>query len=90
MNSTEAQSPDDILAPALPPLADERVAHLVREARRSLLRALQAGLAEHGIASGHWTFLRILWRGDGVNQRELSELARVQEPTTSDVLGSPP
>ena len=64
------------------PATDERIAHLVREARRSLLRALQAGLAEHSIASGHWTFLRILWRRDGINQRELSELARVREPTT--------
>ncbi len=62
--------------------ADERLAHLVRDARRALQRALQTGLAEHSVAPGHWTFLRILWVRDGMNQRELSELAGVMEPTT--------
>ena len=79
-------APDDhlraaALAPA-PPRDEERLAHLVRDARRFLSRALQAGLAEHGVASGHWTLLRILWKRDGINQRELSELAGVREPTT--------
>lgn len=31
---------------------------------------------------GHWTFLRILWRRDGLTQRELSEEAGVAEPST--------
>jgi DNA-binding MarR family transcriptional regulator len=43
-------------------------------------------LNEHGIASGHWTFLRILWRRDGLTQRELSDLAGVMEPTTFSAL----
>jgi len=38
-------------------------------------------LVEHGVASGHWTFLRILWVREGLTQRELSELAGVMEPT---------
>ena len=46
------------------------------------MRALQGRLAEHGVPFGHWTFLRILWEGDGLTQRALSEQAGVQEPTT--------
>jgi DNA-binding MarR family transcriptional regulator len=60
---------------------DDRLAHLVRDARRGLSRCLQMRLAEHGVASGHWTFLRILWVREGLTQRELSELAGVMEPT---------
>ncbi len=60
---------------------DDRLAHLVRDARRGLGRCLQMRLAEHGVASGHWTFLRILWVREGLTQRELSELAGVMEPT---------
>ena len=43
-------------------------------------------LAEHGVSFGHWTFLRILWEGDGLTQRELSEQAGVMEPTTFSAL----
>jgi DNA-binding MarR family transcriptional regulator len=61
---------------------DDRLAHLVKDATRALVRALQMRLAEHRVSFGHWTFLRILWEGDGLTQRELSEEAGVQEPTT--------
>lgn len=60
----------------------ERLAHVIREAARALVRALTARLAEHGVSFGHWTFLRILWERDGLTQRELSEMAGVMEPTT--------
>jgi DNA-binding MarR family transcriptional regulator len=43
-------------------------------------------LAEHGVSFGHWTFLRILWEGDGLTQRGLSEQAGVMEPTTFSAL----
>ncbi len=60
----------------------ERLAHVIREAARALVRALTLRLAEHGVSFGHWTFLRILWQRDGLTQRELSEMAGVMEPTT--------
>ncbi len=60
----------------------ERVAHVIREAARALVRALTLRLAQHGVSFGHWAFLRILWERDGLTQRELSELAGVMEPTT--------
>lgn len=61
---------------------DDRMAHLVKDASRSFLRALQARLARHGVPLGHWTYLRILWQRDGLTQRELSAEAGVMEPTT--------
>ena len=53
-------------------LPNERLAHLVRDAARGLNRSLQARLATHGVAFGHWVFLRMLWEGDGLTQREMS------------------
>jgi DNA-binding MarR family transcriptional regulator len=60
----------------------DRLAHLVKDAGKLLSRALQARLAQRSIAYGHWTFLRILWKHDGINQTELSRLAGVMAPST--------
>ncbi len=61
---------------------DDRLAHLIKDAARALVRSLSVRLAEHHVPFGHWAFLRILWEGDGITQRELSERAGVMEPTT--------
>lgn len=63
-------------------LPDDRLAHLVKDATRALVRALTIRLAEHKVSFGYWSFLRILWEGDGMTQRELSEQAGVMESTT--------
>lgn len=60
----------------------DRLAHLVKDAMRAFVRALQMRLTEHEVSFGHWTFLRILWETDGLTQRELSAQAGVMEPTT--------
>jgi DNA-binding MarR family transcriptional regulator len=65
---------------------NDRLAHLVRDAGRACMRALQLRLAEHSVSFGHWTFLRILWRSDGITQRDLSVQAGVMEPTTFTAL----
>jgi MarR family transcriptional regulator, organic hydroperoxide resistance regulator len=65
---------------------NDRMAHLVKDATRALVRALQTRLAQHEVSFGHWTFLRILWEQDGLTQRELSREAGVMEPTTFTAL----
>jgi len=67
---------------------NDRLAHLVKDATRGLLRALQMRLARHGVSFGHWAFLRILWEADGLTQRELSIEAGLMEPTTSAALAT--
>src|SRR5580693_6200267 len=67
---------------------NDRLAHLVKDATRGLLRALQIRLARHGVAFGHWAFLRILWEADGLTQRGLSIEAGLMEPTTSAALAT--
>jgi len=71
-----------------PPLADspddsqERLAHIVKDAARAYVRALQMRLVSHAVSYGHWSVLRVLWVRDGLSQRELSSLAGIAEPTT--------
>ncbi|MBN9050986.1 MAG: winged helix-turn-helix transcriptional regulator [Rhizobiales bacterium] len=65
---------------------NDRLAHLVKDATRALLRALQMRLNEQGVSLGHWTFLRVLWEQDGLTQRELSARVGVMEPTTFSAL----
>jgi DNA-binding MarR family transcriptional regulator len=67
---------------------DDRMAHLVKDAMRAFDRSLQVRLAAHGVPLGHWSFLRVLWRTDGLTQRELSREAGVMEPTTFAALKS--
>jgi len=65
---------------------NDRLAHLVKDATRAFIRALQMRLNQHHVSFGHWAFLRILWAQDGLTQRELSDEAGVMEPTTYSAL----
>lgn len=67
-------------------LHDERMAHLIKDAFRCTSGALQRRLRQQSVLYGHWTFLRILWRTDGLTQRQLSEQAGVTEPSTFSAL----
>lgn len=84
-----AAEPDDgeiILRHWREGVPDDRLAHLVKDATRALVRALQLRLARHGVLFGHWAFLRILWERDGLTQRALSREAGVMEPTAHAAL----
>ena len=83
--STDAQT---ILKHWREAVPEDRLAHLVKDATRALLRALQMRLTAHDVSLGHWTYLRILWEKDGLTQRELSEQAGVMEPTTFSALNA--
>jgi len=65
---------------------NDRIAHLVKDATRALVRALSIRLAGHAVSFGHWTFLRVLWESDGLSQTELSRRAGVMAPTTHSAL----
>jgi DNA-binding MarR family transcriptional regulator len=73
---------EDILRHWREAVPDDRLAHLVKDATRALVRALQVRLTAHKVSFGHWAFLRILWEHDGLTQRQLSAQAGVMEPTT--------
>jgi DNA-binding MarR family transcriptional regulator len=73
---------DEILRHWREAVPNDRLAHLVKDATRGLVRALTNRLAAHGVSFGHWVFLRILWEHDGLTQRELSVQAGLTEPTT--------
>ncbi|MGU7774240.1 MarR family winged helix-turn-helix transcriptional regulator [Burkholderia sp. MR1-5-21] len=60
----------------------------VKDAYRGLSKALQTRLKFRDVMYGHWTFLRILWKTDGITQRQLSEQAGVMEPATFSALQS--
>lgn len=61
---------------------NDRMAHLVKDAKRCFHHALRVRLARHNVQLGHWTFLRILWQHDGLTKRELSVEAGLKESTT--------
>jgi MarR family transcriptional regulator, organic hydroperoxide resistance regulator len=86
MPKTEQLASLEILRHWREAVPNDRLAHLVKDATRALVRALQMRLVEHGVSFGHWTFLRILWEHDGLTQRELSGEAGVMEPTTFSAL----
>lgn len=65
---------------------EERIARLIRLAARSFNRSLQLRLTTQGVTFGQWIFLRILWKHDGLSQRELSEKAQLTEPTAHTAL----
>jgi DNA-binding MarR family transcriptional regulator len=67
---------------------NDRLAHLVKDAIRAMLRSLSLRLNEYSVSIGHWSFLRILWEKDGLTQRELSVQAGVMEPTTHSALNA--
>ncbi len=81
-NKPKVHETDAILRRCREAIPNDRLANLVKDATRALLRALQMRLTEHSVSLGQWTFLRILWESDGITQRELSELAGLMEPTT--------
>lgn len=60
--------------------------YLVRRCHRRFDRALNARLAGHGIKTGFWYYLRVLWMGDRVTQKYLSDMTNVAENTTVSMI----
>jgi MarR family transcriptional regulator, organic hydroperoxide resistance regulator len=62
--------------------------YLVRDAHRAFQRLLERRIAPYGVTRGQWYFLRVLWRTNGLSQRELSARVGMMEPTTVIALRS--
>ncbi len=58
------------------------VGGLIRDVQRAWARTLGARIAREGVTMGQWYFLKALWEGDGLTQRELSYRVGMMEPTT--------
>jgi DNA-binding MarR family transcriptional regulator len=86
MSAQEIKTRESAVANWREGLSDERLTHLIKIAFRHTSSGLARRLKQHGVLYGQWTLLRILWRGDGVTQRQLSQLAGVTEPSTITAL----
>jgi len=62
--------------------SEESLGYQVRRCHRRFDRLLNAYLSRHGLKTGFWYYLRVLWIEDDLNQRELSDLTNVAENTT--------
>ena len=62
---------------------DDSIGYLARLIFRSFSRLREYQTREYGISSGQWTFLRQLWREDGISQRELSRRIAMRDATTA-------
>ncbi|VVD60975.1 MarR family winged helix-turn-helix transcriptional regulator [Pandoraea terrigena] len=82
LGKSRAQSTDPILRHWRDAVPDDRLAHLVKDAARAMVRGLQMRLAQHEVSFGHWAFLRVLWVNDGLTQKELSDETGTTTPTT--------
>lgn len=58
----------------------------VRETHRALETYIQHCLVKHDIQIGMWYILRVLWKEDGISQREISRRVGISEPTTLEQL----
>jgi len=83
-SSGKARTPnaDPILRHWRDAVPDDRLAHLVKDAARAMIRGLQMRLAQHEVSFGHWAYLRVLWETDGLTQKELSDETGTTTPTT--------
>lgn len=58
------------------------IGYLSRINFRAFSRALEKLTIKHGVSAGQWRFLRVLWEGDDITQRELSKRTGTTEATT--------
>ena len=64
------------------------IGYLCRINFRLFASELQSRLASHGVSSGQWRSLRVLWEEDDITQRELSERVGAKEATTVPMIRS--
>ncbi|MBP0630526.1 MarR family transcriptional regulator [Cupriavidus sp. AcVe19-1a] len=88
MTIKQAPVSDSILRHWREAVPEDRLAHLIKDATRAMVRGLQMRLAQHEVSFGHWTYLRILWERDGLTQKELSDESGTTAPTTFNAVSA--
>ena len=69
-------------------IADPSLGYLVRYAHRAFVKALAQELEPHGITTGEWSALRVLWMQEGLTQVELAARMQVERASLTGVLNS--
>ena len=62
--------------------------YLTRVNFRAFSKALEEMTLPHGVSSGQWRLLRVLWQRDNITQRELSDEAGTREASTVQTVRS--
>ena len=65
---------------------EDSLGYLARLIFRYFSQIRETRTLDHGVSAGLWTFLRQLWRGDGISQRELSRRLAMRDATTAVAL----
>jgi len=65
---------------------ERSLGYQVRRCHRRFDRLLNAHLSRHGLKTGFWYYLRVLWIQDGVTQKYLSDMTNVAENTTASLI----
>lgn len=73
-------------SPAREAIGDPSLGYLVRYAHRAFVKALAQELEPHGITTGEWSALRVLWMQEGLTQVELAARMQVERASLTGVL----
>ena len=64
----------------------ESVAFQLRDTHKAFAQILKQELDRHDVNFGDWSYLRVLWREDGLTQRELTNRSGLMQPNTNAAL----
>jgi DNA-binding MarR family transcriptional regulator len=81
-----AESSPSPRLPARETIADPSLGYLVRYAHRAFVKAVAQELEPHGITTGEWSALRVLWMQEGLTQVELAARMQVERASLTGVL----
>ncbi len=65
---------------------DTGAGFLIRSTHRLIWRVLDKRFAEFGITPEMWTYLRVIWKEEGLSQRQIAERLSLEGPTVGTAL----
>lgn len=80
------ESSPSLRSPARATIADPSLGYVIRYAHRAFVKALAQKLEPHGITTGEWSALRVLWMQEGLTQVELAARMQVERASLTSVL----